>query len=194
MNENTCKVPGCQKPIRVKRTQECSVHYLRFRASGDYTTKRTPSNATWDERLTPDNWTETPGPLETPCWIWKMKPNSQGYAVMKYHQKAYKVYRVMWERHNGKKIPPGINACHRCDTPSCVNPEHIFLGTQQDNIADMVSKGRQSSYRKLSDDEIRSIRAMVRGGMRQSEVSRVTGVDSGTVSRVVNRKLYRHVV
>lgn len=113
---------------------------------------------------------------------------------MKYLQREYKVYRVMWERANDRAIPEGLNACHRCDVRNCVNPEHIFIGTQVENIADMVSKGRQRSSRALSDDQVRAIRAMVRGGMRQAEVVRLLDIDSSTVSRIVTRALYKDVV
>lgn len=99
----------------------------------------------------------------------------------------------MWERANGEKIPPGKAALHRCDQPSCVNPGHIFIGTQLDNIQDMVSKGRQRAPRGLTDDQVRAIRAMVKGGMKQTEVANLMGIDSGTVSRIVNRKLYKTV-
>lgn len=189
-----CSVDGCDREVYRKPRQECMTHYHRFRRHGDYdTVLRTPSSYTWEERLTPDKWNEVPGPLDTPCWIWKMKPNSDGYAVMKYRQKAYKVYRVMWERSTGQTIPAGMSALHRCDTPACVNPTHIRIGTQEENIADMMSKGRQRSSRGLTDTQVRTIKALVRGGMRQSEVCRLLGVDSSTVSRIITGKLYRDV-
>lgn len=189
-----CKVEGCTRDVTRKKWGECESHYYRRTTYGNYDEqRRTQSNASWDERLTEDKWTVTPGPLETDCWIWGRTLNSDGYATIKYHQKAYKVYRVMWERLHGRRIPEGKSALHRCDTPSCINPHHIFIGTQEDNIRDMVSKGRQRAPRGLTDDQVRQVRAMVRGGMRQSEVMRVMGLDSSTVSRIVNRKIYRNV-
>lgn len=194
MNRETCKVEGCTEAVTRRKWQECESHFYRRTTYGNYDEqRRTRSNATWDDRLTEDKWAVTPGPLETDCWIWQGTLNSDGYATIKYKQKTFKVYRVMWERFHGETIPPGKSALHRCDTPACMNPRHIFIGTQIDNIRDMVSKGRQSSNRGLTDDEVRTIRAMVRGGMRQSEVVQLMGVDSGTVSRIVNRKLYKHV-
>lgn len=195
MDEEICKVEGCNNPVKHKKWQECGPHYHRFRTYGDYTTlKRTTSNATWDERLTPDKWTVTPGPLSTPCWLWNPKLSDQGYAVIKYHQKAYKVYRVMWERANGETIPAGMSACHRCDNPACVNPEHIFIGTHDENMRDMISKGRQSAPRGLTDDQVRTIRAAVKGGARQKDVCDAMGIGSDTVSRIVNYKLYKNVI
>lgn len=189
-----CKVEGCTRDVTRKKWGECESHYYRRTTYGNYDEqRRTQSNASWDERLTEDKWTVTPGPLETDCWIWGRTLNSDGYATIKYHQKAYKVYRVMWERLHGRRIPEGKSALHRCDTPSCINPHHIFIGTQEDNIRDMVSKGRQRAPRGLTDDQVRQVRAMVRGGMRQSEVMRVMGLDSSIVSRIVNRKIYRNV-
>lgn len=194
MSEHTCKVDGCTRDVTRKKYQECESHFYRRTTYGNYDEqRRTRSNDSWDERLTVDKWVVSPGPLETDCWIWQRTLNSDGYATIKYHQRTYKVYRVTWERLHGTHIPPGKSALHRCDTPACINPYHIFIGTQVDNINDMVSKGRQNSPKGLTDDQVRQIRAMVRGGMRQSEVVRAMGVASSTVSLIINRKLYKNV-
>lgn len=192
--EITCKVDGCEREVTRRKWGECESHYYRRTTYGNYNEqRRTQSNATWDERLTEDKWVVSAGPLETDCWIWQESLNADGYGIIKYHQKTYRVYRVMWERLHGREIPKGKSALHRCDTPACMNPHHIFIGTQIDNIRDMVSKGRQRSRRGLTDDEVRSIRAMIRGGMKQAEVIRLMGLESSTVSRIVNRKLYKEI-
>lgn len=191
--DSKCKVEGCQEPVTRRPHQECESHFYRRTTYGNYhEQRRTRTGASWEERLS--NWSPEPGPLDTDCWIWQGTLNSDGYATVKYNQKAYKAYRVMWERHNEEEIPPGMNACHRCDQPACVNPAHIFIGTQVDNIMDMVGKSRQRAPRGLTDSQVRAIRSMVRGGMKQSEVVRMMGLDSSTVSRIVNNKLYKDVV
>ena len=68
--------------------------------------------------------------------------NNDGYGILLLsNHRSYKAHRFVWEQVNGP-IPKGMNICHTCDVPSCCNPEHLFLGTQQDNVTDMINKGR----------------------------------------------------
>jgi hypothetical protein len=73
------------------------------------------------------------------CWIWTAA-NKDGYG--RYSNSGY-AHRISWEMHFGK-IPAGMFVCHKCDNPPCVNPDHLFLGTNQDNVNDMRAKGRGS--------------------------------------------------
>ena len=70
------------------------------------------------------------------CWIWQRNP-SQRYGITN----GQLAHRVSYERENGP-IPDGLEVCHSCDTPKCVNPKHLWLGTHKDNMADASSKGR----------------------------------------------------
>lgn len=80
----------------------------------------------------------------TGCWLWARHINSKGYGLM--HTRGTRrrtrlAHREFWRRHRGE-IPSGLYVLHACDTPACVNPGHLFLGTQRDNVLDMISKGR----------------------------------------------------
>ena len=87
--------------------------------------------------------------VKTPtCWLWTAAAQG-GYGVIgDPHRKGrvLRAHRVSWELHDGP-IPSGMDVLHRCDTPACVRPDHLFLGTAADNIADMFAKGRQPDRR-----------------------------------------------
>ena len=82
------------------------------------------------------------------CWEWTGRPNgNMGYGTIKVNGKAAPAHRYSWIINRGP-IPPGFLVLHRCDRPLCVNPEHLFAGTQSDNVIDCVRKGRQCNARK----------------------------------------------
>ena len=86
------------------------------------------------------------------CWIWTGCRHAQGYGQMRIGSKADGTYtvrratRICWEMHYGA-IPDGLLVCHHCDTPECVKPDHLFLGTHQDNTRDAIVKGRHNKKR-----------------------------------------------
>jgi hypothetical protein len=105
-------------------------------------------------------------------------------------------HRISWEIHRGP-IPPGLHVCHKCDTPSCVNPDHLFLGTAADNMADKCAKGRGNFRRgmtsgraKLTDADVVAIRADRR---LQAEIAEAYGVSNPIISRIKSRKIWAHV-
>jgi len=103
------------------------------------------------------------------CWLWKGAHNSCGRGTVTIQDKSYVAARVMYKLHY--EIDPGLlKVCHTCDNPSCVNPEHLWLGSQADNMADCKKKGRQrrvvggkNPRARLTLEQVAIIRASTEG-------------------------------
>ena len=81
----------------------------------------------------------------TDCWEWQGGKNNIGYGMIRDEDKMRTTHRVSYEEHNDTIIPKGKVVMHTCDNRSCVNPDHLIQGTQQQNMRDMVNKGRSLS-------------------------------------------------
>lgn len=132
---------------------------------------------------------------ECGCTIWLGHTNTMGYGRLSVNGTQQYAHRVAYELRNGK-IPKGGNVLHRCDTPTCVNPDHLFLGTHADNVADKVAKGRQLrgsavGGSKLNEAEVAAIRASSVG---VNETARRMGLSPMTISLIRSRKTWKHVV
>lgn len=99
-------------------------------------------------------------------------------------------HRISWLIHRGP-IPSGMLVLHSCDVRRCVNPKHLFLGTQLDNLRDMATKGRARS--PLTEDDVMFIKALRRSGETLSFIGAVIGITKEGVHNIVTRRTWRHV-
>lgn len=136
------------------------------------------------------------GPDE--CWLWIGAKKGHGYGRFK-HRRAH---RVSFELHH-RLLALGECVLHRCDVPSCCNPKHLWAGSQQENMADMLKKGRHGrgaprgekhGVAKLTENQVLMIRARyANGGITQKSLATEIGIDQTLVSMIVMRKIWRHI-
>lgn len=187
-----CEVDGCIKPL--KHRGWCLSHYKRWYKYGD-PTLGAPSHYT-----NPDDAfaAKTRIDVESGCLLWTGSSDYKGYGSLRIKGKLVKAHRFAWARKNGP-IPNGKLVLHRCDNPSCVNADHLFIGTHTDNVRDMDNKGRRVNGQlkgelchaaKLSEDDIVAIRNDTR---RQVDVAKNYGISQTTVSKIQLKQTWRHV-
>ena len=115
------------------------------------------------------------------CWIWRGGLTTNGYGAVQYRDSVQYVHRLMYEIVKGV-IPRGKCVCHACDTPSCINPEHLFLGTQKDNLRDAARKRRVKT--KLTERDVQKIRKQLLEGKRQIEIAEMFEVSRVCISKI----------
>ncbi|WP_082549806.1 HNH endonuclease signature motif containing protein [Mesorhizobium sp. Root157] len=156
-----CIIDGCEK--RVLGRGWCAMHYNRWRKNGDPNKVKQHQNhgLSLIERLMA-RCDDTGS-----CWEWTGSADSKGYGRLNLGDTPILVHRASWEAFRGP-IPEGMFVCHRCDNPRCFRPEHLFLGDQQMNMDDKMSKkrhrygvsrGADHGCAKLTEQQVRDIRA-----------------------------------
>lgn len=142
------------------------------------------------------------GPEE--CWPWTASCRHGGHGQLAHDGSTIGAHRASWIIHFGP-IPAGLCVCHRCDNPPCVNPAHLFLGTQLDNIADMVAKGRgfvptaltlcgaDHPSSKITESTVSEIRRRRHAGETVRSVAAAVGLSPAQVSRIANGHRWAHV-
>jgi hypothetical protein len=192
-SQKKCSVSGCDKVVWAKNL--CSRHYGINRRYGDpnaeagiHLTKMTPEERFWFHAIK--------GPE---CWEWGGH-RSEGYGILTIGPNQQgRANRFSYELHNGP-IPDGLFVCHRCDNRACVRPDHLFLGTAQDNTTDMLAKGREArntghpgeshSMAKLTEREVRAIRKAT-GPARI--VAAKYNVSESTIYMIRGGHIWKHV-
>lgn len=130
------------------------------------------------------------------CWEWTAFRTEQGYGRIQLDRKFKGAHRVSYREFCGP-IPDGLHVLHRCDNPSCVNPDHLFLGTNDDNVADKVKKGRQrrhhgeaNPHSRLTAADVLAIRASTE---RRKDLAEKYGVTPTCIYDVRVGKSWGHL-
>lgn len=207
-------VDASRKSGRFRLCRDCDrqrrLDYLQRKQSGEVIPK--PSVA---ERF----WTKVQK-TEHGCWLWTGATDLRGYGRFRGVGKSCLAHRFSYELHYGP-IAVGALVLHHCDTPSCVRPDHLYAGTQADNVRDMWGRGRAkitSSFRnnperaralramqktkrgeehplaRLSESDIHQIHDLYSKGLTQREIGKHFGIDQSTVSNIVTGRSWGHVL
>jgi hypothetical protein len=131
------------------------------------------------------------------CILWTGRLSEDGYGRFDSNGKQHLAHRTSYELFVGA-IPKGMHVLHRCDTPACIRPTCLFIGTQADNVADMMAKnrkpmGEQTRASKLTEKLVKEIRERYRNGERRASIARVYGVSFHTITKIVRREYWKHV-
>lgn len=187
--KTVCSVLGCKEHVR--RRGMCAKHYDRaihaktipvIQPKGLPTTERIERRSQINEL--------------TGCIEWTGSKNEKGYGLIGIARLTRKVHRVVWESSNGP-IPKGVHVLHRCDNRSCINLKHLFLGTHDDNMADMNAKGRLIAHKgeahgcaKLTEEKVREIRG-------DNRIHRAIAADyqvaESLIGMIKRRSIWKHI-
>jgi hypothetical protein len=128
------------------------------------------------------------------CWLWIGNKNKLGYGKIWNLGKHVPTHRMSWMIYKGK-IPKGLFICHHCDNPSCVNPEHLFLGTAKDNHDDCISKnriafGKRNKSSKLTYDKAVEIRNLYKACKSMRKLGSVYNVSGNVIWHIIHNKTW----
>lgn len=139
------------------------------------------------------------------CIEWSGRLDADGYGLCPKDGEK-RAHRVAFVHASRQRIPAGACVLHSCDRRSCCNPKHLWLGSQQDNIADMIRKGRgprlagtncnqgeAHGRARLTEQAVRDARRMAAGGAPHVEIARSFGVSRSSINDAINRTTWRHV-
>jgi hypothetical protein len=183
-----CEVDTCTKPAGQGR--KCYMHYYRLRYHGTTDDPRKP----WPVRF----WSHVDKTGD--CWIWTGAKDPAGYGRFtpgNGMSGTRFAHRMSWVLATGQD--PGLqHVLHRCDNPPCVRPDHLFLGDDKTNHADMATKkraawGERHHWAKLSESDVRAIRELLRQGHQQRTIAERFNVHQVTISDIRHRRSWRNL-
>lgn len=188
-----CKHFGCNRLNEVG--EYCTKHYQRYKIHGttDDSVLKNCKSVHPKKRI----WLCSKADSKTGCWIWQKGKDKDGYGQFSFKNRMYKAHRVAYRLFVGP-IPRGMQVLHTCDDTSCVNPKHLFLGTNIDNVADRVQKDRSCKgvdhlNSKLTEDQVKEIKKRLLGTETISGIARDYPVDRKVISRIKAGSAWAHI-
>lgn len=134
------------------------------------------------------------------CYLWTGGTDSHGYGRFYAgpERGTIPAHVFAWEQANGRRVKPGMDVCHHCDTPSCVTSRCLFEGTRAENMQDMAAKvrgaqGEAAPWHRLSDEQVIEIRTRYAGGEPSTRLSEEYGVHRATIGGIVRGERWRHI-
>ena len=132
------------------------------------------------------------------CWEWLGSKKVSGYGQLMLNYYNFYSHRISWQIHNGP-IPKGLFVLHKCDNPSCVNPKHLFLGTQLDNMRDRNKKGRaplgeKSNCNVLTNEKVLKIKQLYqKENKKQGEIAKLFNVSPQLIWNIIHQKTWKYI-
>ncbi len=194
LQERQCSVEGCVGAYYARWF--CEKHYTRWKSHGD---PNVCHFNRWDE---PERLKVTLSArvavFRDGCWRWRRLKNTAGYGVFSIQGKTYLAHRVSAALYLGFDINSKLHVLHKCDTPGCCNPAHLFIGTNDDNVADMVrknrhAKGERNGHAKMTVETILEMRHLAAEGEGTLSLARKFNMSPAATSQIIHRQRWRHV-
>lgn len=178
----------CGKKVNARGL--CDTHYKQHKRAGTLPPHTKTGHMEIHDRLKYLSVVD----FNTGCHNWRGGLNLTGYGVLSYKHEKWLAHRLSFTLAYGS-IPDNLYICHKCDNPKCINPEHLFLGSQKDNLTDMTSKGRAavgSDYHRsnLTDEDVKAIKADTR---KQLVIAKEYGVSRTNISAIKTGRAWKHV-
>jgi hypothetical protein len=128
------------------------------------------------------------------CWIWKMNCRNGGYGTLKVDGMVIAAHRLSAEVWIADRILEKHEiVCHKCDNKLCINPDHLFIGTNRDNTLNMIRKGRRKAPVMRTMEEKKEIKRLLSIGTSYGDIRKIHNVDWCTLSRVANDYLWKSI-
>lgn len=202
MKGDVCKVGGCCKYVICEDGLACGSCKMIKQRTGSYPCIFEPKLTT-KQRF----YASVLLPNENGCMLWAKGTTRKGYALIRIQSengRKIAAHRYSYALHYGL-FDKNLHVCHKCDIPSCMAPDHLFLGTNADNVRDKVSKGRQASGSllicsgetnpgaKLTDKDVLQIRALLREGVMVKSIAEKFKVGRKTISDIKVNRRWAHI-
>lgn len=144
-------------------------------------------------------WEKVKKTSEDGCWLWTGAKDGGGYGILQIATNIReKAHRWSWQTYYKQNIPKGYQVLHHCDNPSCVNPRHLFLGTNQDNVTDKMRKGRfnpcfgnVNGMCKITEEDVKKIVELHNNGYSYRQITKLFPIGNTQIGRIIRKESWK---